>query len=154
MATGAVRGKKGLTLPGIAGCAGSLAGVLLGVEAAVCRQINLQMKIFGDVVDLLGCQRRKCWHASLRPAVLDDGADRFTFFIMENDGGPQQIGPLSAPGVFAMASSAVLFKQRLTFLRRCLVRRRSKTEKCTDVVVLPGAALLLGVERDQDCRAQ
>src|SRR5579875_2565484 len=142
MATGAMRGKKGLTLLGIAGCAGSLTGVLLGVEAPVGRQINLQVQIFRDVVDLLGCQTRERWHASLRPAVLDDGADRFTFFIMENGGGSQQIGPLSA----------VLFKQSLTFLRRCLVRRRSEAEKCPDVVVLAGAALLLRMEREQDCR--
>src|SRR5579875_1080980 len=152
MATGAMRGKKGLTLLGIAGCAGSLTGVLLGVEAPVGRQINLQVQIFRDVVDLLGCQTRERWHASLRPAVLDDGADRFTFFIMENGGGPQQIGPLSAPCIFAMARSAVVFKQSLTFLRRCLVRRRSEAEKCPDAVVLAGAALLLRMKREQDCR--
>ena len=68
------------------------------------------MNIFGNIENLSGCQR-EFRHSSLGTAVQENGANRFTLLVLENELRPKQIRSLlAAPRVRAVAKAAVHFE--------------------------------------------
>jgi hypothetical protein len=76
------------------------------VSAAVSGQLDLEMKILGDLPELLSGQGGESRHSFAGASFVHDRPDHLALVIVEYDGGAKQIGPTAAAGIGAMAEPA------------------------------------------------
>ena len=68
----------------------------------------------------------------------DDFADRLTFFIMQDQGGTQQIGPSRTPCILTMTGSAVFLIKWFPQFRSCRIRRWPEPQKLANITRAAG----------------
>ena len=129
MAGGAVSCEKCLPSLGVA----TVDGVAVAVEAAVGGEFDLEMDVFGDVVDLVVVEVGKGGHSALGTAVLNDLADVFAFFVVENEDGAYKVRALGSAGGGAVASGTVLFVEGLAEFGGGGVGSRAEAEEVVRV---------------------
>jgi hypothetical protein len=103
--------------------------VSLAVAAAIRRQLHLQVKILGNIVNLIIFQGGKWGHSALRAPLLDHLSNFIALLIVQNYHRAHQIRPLRTARAVAVARRTVLFIKRFTQFCRRRIRRWPEPEK-------------------------
>ena len=114
----------------------SLPGVKRFIKSTVGSVFDLQMKIFGDVVDLLVGQIWEGRHTAFGAAAFNYLTNIVTLLVMQDERGTDKVRSLRTTRVLTVTGSAVLFVKRLAQLCGGGIGRSAKTEEIMGVSLL------------------
>src|SRR5580704_4208900 len=100
------------------------------IGAAIGDLLDLQMKEFGNILELVFGHGGKCRHALFRDAFFDVWNQLFSVVVAEDPVRCDQVGPGCAASLRSVAKRAIALKYGLPPGGCGFVRFRAETEKC------------------------